>query len=165
MWKEEKFKTPSNSNNELWLCCALHQEDTDLFPLILMNKTYHSFLSLSNRIIWEFYSPSEMLTEIWAVLHGSFPSKQQKYLHRTSNVTEWVHFAVRPEEYGLCVENDFFIGQRNVHFSKRLCSSSYLAVILPGGTTGKSYSEAVESFQSTQCWVMQYILDTAAGSK
>lgn len=80
MGGEKKFKTHSNSNNELWLCCVLHQKYTDLFPLILMNKTCFSFLSLCSRIIWEFYSPSEILTEIWAVLHGSFPSKQKKVL-------------------------------------------------------------------------------------
>lgn len=158
---EKKFQTHSNSDNELWLYCVLHQKYTDLSPLILMNKTCHPFLSLSNRIIWEFYSPSEILTEIWAVLHGSFPSKQQKYFHRSSRRYRLCAVHCAPKRmWALRFENDFFIGQRNVHFSKRLCSSSYLAVILPGAKTSESRSEARASFQSTPCWLMRYIVDT-----
>lgn len=131
------------------------------FPLILMNKTCPSFLSLSNRIIWEFYSSSEILTKIWAELHGSFPSKTTKVLARSLPTLQLRRAAGRMS--ALRFQNDFFIGKRNVHFSKLLYSFSSLAVILPRASVGKSYSGSMKShFKACGVVFLKHILDTVA---
>lgn len=43
--EEKELKTHSNGNNELWLLRVASNKYTDLSPLILMNKTCHSFFS------------------------------------------------------------------------------------------------------------------------